>query len=135
MAQAGPDNSTGHGFNFGQFLGKLFGGAGGGATVSPMGAFDPEQFVNSSLAKAQTQKGGIGLKDVLQGVAGLVGIGKHPVGAPDAAKGAGPKAPDDSSPLKPTPAPKLNETHLKHANDLLGNIISTLSSDPNQGNQ
>ena len=138
MAKAGPDNPTGAGFSLSQFIGKLFGGD-SGPTVSPMGAFDPEQFVNQNLANAQRQKGGLGLKDVLQGVAGLVGIGHHSdMGKTDETEAAGtPEEPDDGAPLTQPikPAPKLNPTHLKHANDLLTNIISTLSTDPSQGNQ
>lgn len=134
MAKAGPDNPTGAGFSLAQFIGKLFGGD-GGPSVSPMGAFDPEQFVNQNLANAQRQKGGLGLKDVLQGVGGLLGIG-HKVGASaDENEAAGtPEEPDDGAPISAS-APKLHPTHLKHANDLLTNIISTLSTDPNQGNQ
>jgi len=125
-------NPTGGGFSVGHFIGKLFSGDGGGMVggVSPMGDFDPVQFVNANLSAAQHSKGGVGLKDILQGVAGLLGVGKgHQAGAPQ-------PSPDDSAPVtQGTKAPKLNPTHLKHANDLLDNILTTLGNDPNQGNQ
>lgn len=133
-------NPTGAGFSLGQFVGKLFsnhGGPGMVGGVSPMGDFDPIAFVNANLSAAQHAKGGLGLKDVTQGIGQLLGIGKnHVAGAPaDETEAAGtPEEPDDGAPMNPNVG-AIHPKHVKHAQDLLANIISTLSSDPNTGAQ
>lgn len=117
---------TGKGFSLGQFLGKLFEGD-GSSSPSPMGAFDPEQFVNANLARAQVKKGGVGIKDVTQGIAQLLGVGKgHEAGSPQ-------PSPDDGAPL--VAGVKPTKMHASHALDFLQNVLTTLGSDPNQGGQ
>jgi hypothetical protein len=119
---------TGGGFSIGQFIGKLFSGDGknfvGG--VSPMGDFDPVSFVNANLSAAQHAQGGVGLKDITQGVGQLLGIGKnHKAGAAQ-------PSPDDSAPLNPHVG-KVSKVHASHALDFLGSVLTSLAADPNTG--